>query len=143
MNGHLIAVDSCKDPLLCSEIASNIARVLDVPLEELVVELPKGWTWADVLPHLSSEEHTKPGAILVRYTGISGEAEFACSKLIPFTGDVPAEEVVHNYFSDFFCNGTVQEDSFTYYSADYCQAVKIEGWTVVPYADYAVFRKYI
>jgi len=143
MNGHLIAVDSYKDPLSCSEIASNIARVLGVPLEELVVELPGGWTWADVLPHLSSEEHTKSGGILVRYTGISGEAEFACSVLIPYTGDAPAEEVVRNYFSDFFCDGTIQEDNCVYYSADGCRAVRVQGWIVVPPADYAVLAKYI
>ncbi len=100
---------------------------------------PCPW-WED---RCETEEYAKPGGILVRYTGISGEAEFVCSVLIPYTGDVPAEEVVRNYFSDFFCDGTIQEDNCVYYSADGCRAVRVQDWIVVPPADYAVLAKYI
>jgi len=85
----------------------------------------------------------KPAGILVRYTGISGEAEFACSVLIPYAGDVPAEKAVRDYFSDFFSEGTEREDYFYYVSKGGGQAVKIDGWSIVPQADYAVLEKYL
>lgn len=85
----------------------------------------------------------KPAGILVRYTGISGEAEFACAVLIPYAGEVPAEKAVRDYFSDFFGEGTKREDYFLYVSQDGCRAVKIDGWSIVPLADAEVLRKYM
>ncbi|MGQ9825955.1 MAG: hypothetical protein ACUVSK_13415 [Desulfotomaculales bacterium] len=85
----------------------------------------------------------KPAGILVRYTGISGEAEFTCSTLIPYNGKAPAEKVIRDYFSDFFSEGTRREDCFYYVSRDGGQAVKITGWSIVPQADYAVLEKYL
>lgn len=85
----------------------------------------------------------RPAGIFVRYTGISGEAEFLCATLIPYTGDVPAEEAVRDYFRDFFGKGTEQESDCVYFSPDGGRAVKIGGWTVVPPEDCAVLKKYV
>ncbi|MGB9804324.1 hypothetical protein, partial [Desulfofundulus sp.] len=81
-----------------------------------------------------------PCGLLVRYTGVSGESEFAGVVLLEAL-DSP-ERVVHGYFEDFFARGTVFEDG-VYYSADGTEAVRVNGWEVVPPEDYRVLRKYL
>jgi len=153
LNGHLVATDSYQDSLTCGEIAESLAQVLGASLEEHTVEVSGRWDWMrDVIPKLGVRPEQrisdailsdKPAGIFVRYTGISGEAEFLCATLIPYTGDVPAEEAVHDYFRDFFGKGTEQESDCVYFSPDGGRAVKIGGWTVVPPEDCAVLKKYV
>lgn len=88
-------------------------------------------------------KNQKFAGILVRYTGVSGESEFACLTLLPYRKNVPPEKAVHKYFSDFFGKGTQQENERWYFSEDNCQAVKVEGWRLVPQADYEVLKKYV
>ena len=153
LNGHLVATDSYQDSLTCGEIAESLAQALGVSLEERTVEVSGMWDWVrDVIPKLGVRPEQrisdailfdKTAGIFVRYTGISGEAEFACSVLIPYAGNVPVEKAVRDYFSDFFGEGTKREDYFLYVSQDGCRAVKIDGWSIVPQADYAVLKKYV
>jgi hypothetical protein len=153
LNGHLVATDSYKDSLTCGEIAESLAQALGASLEERTVEVSGRWDWIrDVIPKLGVRPERctngavlpeKTAGILVRYTGISGEAEFSCATLIPYTGDVPAEEAVRDYFRDFFGEGTKQESDCVYFSPDGGRAAKINGWTVVPPEDFVVLKKYV
>jgi len=88
------------------------------------------------------EDTSAERGILVKYTAISGEAEFCCTALIPWDGSASPEEAVDGYFSDFFFDGTVREGR-RYYSGDCCRAVQVDSWVVAPPEDYAVLKQYI
>jgi len=84
----------------------------------------------------------KPTGIFIRYTGVSGEAEFAGNVLISYDGSMSEKEAVHNFFQDFFGGETEKENDYCYISSDYYRGIKIKNWTTVSVADYTVLAKY-
>lgn len=79
--------------------------------------------------------------LVVRYHFIVGDCEVP--KEVLLSGDGLPEDLVHEYFSDFFEKTVVEEKASLYWSADGSQAVEVDGWTEVPEGDYAVLRKYL
>lgn len=80
--------------------------------------------------------------IIVRYNYVIGENEIPQTLLL--IGSKSAEELVHDYFKDFFFSRTVcEKKAELYWKSDYTEAVNINGWSEVPDGDYAVLRKYL
>ncbi|MGB9804401.1 hypothetical protein [Desulfofundulus sp.] len=90
---------------------------------------------------MTADEKLKSG-VLVWYTCVHGEVEFAEVVLLELREGETPEQAVENYFKDFFADETIFEDG-VYYSADFSEAVGVNSWKVVPPGDYAVLRKYL
>lgn len=80
--------------------------------------------------------------IIVYYDYVIGENEIPQKLLL--RGNKPPEELIHEYFSEFWADGTqCEEKAKLYWNRDYTEAIQIGDFRVVPDEDYAVLKKYI
>lgn len=146
LNGRFIATDSPYETgPCCEEIAQDTAIALGCGYREKEVVVPDNWTWDDdVLPQVVQEKGAPAAGLFVTYTVRYGEDEALGHTLIPLGPEKSAEDAVHNYFYDFFFDGTrCEKKAVEYWRADECAVLKVSTWRKVPPHEFAVLRKYL